>query len=162
MILITGGVKAGKSRFALKLARSYRRRAFIATGVPFDEEMKRRIERHKKERGDDFTTFEEPVKIWEVIREIKSSYDVIVVECLTTWLGNLYHYGIDVGNAISRLIDSLSGKEIIVTNEVGLGVVPADKATRNYVETLAALNARLAAMADEVYFVISGLELKIK
>ncbi len=166
MILLTGGVKCGKSSKALEFALRYKKRAFLATGVPFDEEMVRRIERHKEERKDLFDTYEEPVKIYEVIEKIKNNYDVIVIDCMTTWLGNLfYHFENDlerIQQEIEKFLNSLSGKEIIITNEVGLGVIPADRVSRKYVDTLGILNSKLALLSDEVYLMISGIGVKIK
>ncbi|AEH51779.1 bifunctional adenosylcobinamide kinase/adenosylcobinamide-phosphate guanylyltransferase [Pseudothermotoga thermarum] len=166
MILITGGVKSGKSRKALEIAKKFEKRAFIATGVGFDKEMKERIERHKKERGDDFVTFEEPLKIYEVISRIKDQFDVIVVDCLTTWLGNLFFEYQDDFETIERhvnlLLENLCGKELIVTNEVGLGVIPADFVTRKYVETLGKLNSLIAQRCDEVYLMVCGIGVRIK
>ena len=162
MILITGGVKSGKSRFALKLAKGFKKKAFIATGVPFDEEMKRRIEKHKAERGRGFGEYEEPVNLGTLLRKISSKYDVIRIDCMTTWLGNLFHYKVDLEEKVSEFIESLSGKEIIITNEVGFGIIPSDKTTREYAEELGKLNSRLASLADEVYLMVCGIEVKIK
>ncbi len=166
MILLTGGVKSGKSSKALEFALRCEKRAFLATGVPFDEELKKRIERHKEERKDLFDTYEEPVKIYEVIQEIKDNYDVIVVDCMTTWLGNLFYHFENapemVQAEIGKFLNSLSGKEIVITNEVGLGVIPADRVSRQYVDTLGILNSKLARLSDEVYLMISGIGVKIK
>ncbi|HOJ94719.1 MAG TPA: bifunctional adenosylcobinamide kinase/adenosylcobinamide-phosphate guanylyltransferase, partial [Fervidobacterium nodosum] len=95
MILVTGGVKSGKSSFALKLSEKYNKKAFLATGVPFDEEMKKRIEKHKAERGNDFDTYEEPINVPDTLNSIADKYDVIVFECVTTYLGNLYYYAVN-------------------------------------------------------------------
>ncbi|HID57522.1 TPA: bifunctional adenosylcobinamide kinase/adenosylcobinamide-phosphate guanylyltransferase [Candidatus Poribacteria bacterium] len=162
MILILGGVKSGKSSFALRKALEHPEpRALVATGEPIDEEMRARIEKHRRERGDLFETFEEPVELPTLLKRL-SRYSVVVVDCLTTWLGNLYHYGIDVGRYSDELISSLNGNEVIVTNEVGLGVIGAEPLTRSYVESLGRLNARLARVADEVYMMIAGIEVRIK
>ncbi len=162
MILITGGIKSGKSSYALSLAREFNKKAFVATGETFDEEMRLRIAKHKLERGDEFDTFEEPVRIYDVIQEIKDKYDVILVDCMTTWLGNVFHYGLDPDEEVEKLLASISGKEIIVTNEVGFGLIPADKTARLYTEKLGLLNLRLARKAQEVYLVVSGIPVRIK
>ncbi|RKX56439.1 MAG: bifunctional adenosylcobinamide kinase/adenosylcobinamide-phosphate guanylyltransferase [Thermotoga sp.] len=162
MILITGGEKSGKSSFALQLAMKMgERRAFLATAEPFDEEMKVRIERHKEKRSTSFDTFEEPIYIPNVLNEL-SNYDVLVIDCMTTWLGNLMHYNINIENMVKKLIDSLNGNEIIVSNEVGMGIIPANATTRKYVEELGKLNSTLAFQANEVYFMVSGIGVKIK
>jgi len=91
-ILITGGVKSGKSKYALKLARDFSgKKVFIATAEAFDEEMKEKIKKHKRDRGDRFITIEEPVNLHEVLNNIDC--DLAVVDCLTVWCGNLLHYG---------------------------------------------------------------------
>ena len=162
MILILGGVKSGKSSFALRKALEHPEpRAFVATAEPIDEEMQARIERHRRERGDLFETFEEPLELPALLKRL-SRYNVVVVDCLTTWLGNLYHHGMDVERYSDELISSLNGNEVIVSNEVGLGVIGADPLTRSYVESLGRLNARLAQVADEVYMMIAGIEMRIK
>ncbi len=161
MILLTGGVKSGKSLRAQHLAMECDQpRVFIATGVPFDEEMRARIERHKTDRGEGFILREEPVEIHKPLAEIKAS--VYVIDCMTTWLANLLHYGVDVPEAIDRLFRALTGREIVVTNEVGWGLMPAEAESRKYIDLLGGLNKRLAGRADEVYLMASGLPLRLK
>lgn len=165
MILITGGMKSGKSTFALNMALKYTKRAFLATGVPFDEEMRLRIEKHKAERKELFDTFEEPVNVTEVLKNIDNNYDVILFECLTTYLGNLYYYQLDVQERIDRLVDVLSNMSsnvIVVTNEVGWGIIPENPIARQYAEMLGKTNTRLAKLAKEVYLVVSGIGVRIK
>ena len=162
MVLITGGERSGKSSFALQLAmRLGKSRAFIATAEPIDEEMQNRIEVHKRERAGLFDTFEEPVNVTAILRET-ASYDVCVFECVTTWLANIMYRKMDVRQAVADFLSSLNGNEIVVTNEVGMGVVPADADTRQYVEELGRLNMKLAEVADEAYFIVSGIPMRIK
>ncbi len=162
MILVTGGERSGKSSFALRLALSRgNRRAFIATAEPIDEDMQRRIVSHKKERAGRFDTFEEPLDVATALKKT-ATYDVCVFECVTTWLANLMYKKVNVEEAVDRFLSSLNGNEIIVTNEVGMGVVPADVETRRYVEELGRINMRLADIADEVFFVVSGIPMRIK
>jgi len=165
LILITGGVKSGKSTFALRKALEYEKRAFLATGVPFDDEMKVRIQRHKEERGELFDTFEEPVNVADVLKEIDGRYNVILFECLTTYLGNLFYYGIDVQKELEELINvliSMKSEVIVVTNEVGWGIIPDNELSRKYAEILGRTNTKLASIAKEVYAVIAGIEVRIK
>lgn len=165
MILITGGVKSGKSSFALELAKNYQRKAFLATGVPFDDEMKIRIEKHKKERGNEFDTYEEPLEVSRVLAEISGRYDIVVFDCLTTYLGNLYYYNVDVESYIDNLINTISKLQaqlILITNEVGLGIIPENKLARLYMETLGKTNTKLARIADQVYLMVSGIGVRIK
>lgn len=167
IIMVIGGIKSGKSSFAIKyaLGRGYRKKAFIATGVPFDEEMKEKIEKHKRERSELFDTFEEPIDVISVLDRIDSEYDVAIFDCLTTYLGNLYHYQLDVEsyiNSLMRRLNSMKTDIIIVTNEVGLSIVPESKLARSYAETLSRINATLAQMANEVYLMIAGIDIRIK
>ncbi len=165
MIFVTGGVKSGKSSFALKLSEKYNKKAFLATGVPFDEEMKKRIEKHKAERGNDFDTYEEPINVPDTLNSIADKYDVIVFECVTTYLGNLYYYGVDIDNYLDKLLESFKNMKcelIVVTNEVGWGVIPENELARKYVETLGKLNSRIANVSDQVYLVVSGIGVRIK
>uniref|UniRef100_A0A7C4RW34 Adenosylcobinamide kinase n=1 Tax=Fervidobacterium thailandense TaxID=1008305 RepID=A0A7C4RW34_9BACT len=165
MILITGGVKSGKSTFALLMALRYKKRAFLATGVPFDDEMMERIRKHKEERKNLFDTYEEPVDIATILQKIDRHYDVIVLECLTTYLGNLLHYNEDVESRFNILVDvvkTMVSQLIIVTNEVGWGIIPENNLARRYVEILGRWNNELAKIAQEVYLVISGIGVRIK
>ncbi len=162
MILVTGGERSGKSSFALEKALAAgEKRAFVATAEPFDGEMADRIKKHKEERKDLFETFEEPVHIDEILAKT-ATYDVCIVECLTTWLGNVIYRKLDPSVMTDELVGALNGNEIIVTNEVGMGVIPADAVTRKYVDDLGRLNARIAKMADEVYFMVSGIPVRVK
>ncbi|MFN3691844.1 MAG: bifunctional adenosylcobinamide kinase/adenosylcobinamide-phosphate guanylyltransferase [Fervidobacterium sp.] len=165
MILITGGIKSGKSNFALQLARKFRRRAFLATGVPFDEEMEKRIKKHKQERGNDFETYEESLEVPKVLKIIENNYDVIVFDCLTTYLGNLMHYNVEIQTYINDLIDTLSTlkcESVIITNETGWGIIPDNKLARQYVEILGKINSQIANLSREVYLMISGIGVKLK
>lgn len=162
MILITGGEKSGKSTYALRLALERgSRRAFVATAEAFDDEMRARIKHHKEERGDLFETIEEPVEIPSILRRL-SSYDVVLVDCMTTWLGNLMYYKRDLSAMKDELLTSISGNEIIVTNEVGMGIIPLEASARAYVEDLGRLNAALAQRAERVIFMVAGLPLVLK
>jgi adenosylcobinamide kinase/adenosylcobinamide-phosphate guanylyltransferase len=162
MILITGGEKSGKSTYALRLALERgSRRAFVATAEAFDDEMRLRIKHHKEERGDLFETIEEPVEIPSVLRRL-SSYDAVLVDCMTTWLGNLMYYKRDISAMKDELLTSITGNEIIVTNEVGMGIIPLEASTRAYVEDLGRLNAALAKRAERVVFMVAGLPLIVK
>lgn len=176
LILITGGARSGKSNFALKLAHKCGRKVcFIATCEALDEEMKKRIERHKKKRPGSWKTVEEPLKPDQVIRGLnKAAVEVVLVDCMTLWLSNLILNGSEEvqeeleGYSISRLQEFIeacrefSGTTIIVTNEVGMGIVPGNKLARIFRDVAGRCNQKLAQEADEVFFLISGLTLKIK
>lgn len=162
MILITGGERSGKSTYAMRIALERgTRRAFVATAEPFDDEMRARIKHHREERGSLFETIEEPVEIPTVLRRC-ASYDVVLIDCMTTWLGNLMHYQRDIVTMKDELLASVSGNEVFVTNEVGMGIIPMDASTRLYVEELGRLNTALAQRADQVIFMVAGLPLVLK
>ena len=162
MILITGGERSGKSAYAMRIALERgTRRAFVATAEPLDDEMRARIKRHREDRGSLFETIEEPVEVPTVLRRC-ASYDVVLVDCMTTWLGNLMHYQRDILAMKDELLASVSGNEVLVTNEVGMGIIPVEASTRLYVEELGRLNAALAQRADQVIFMVAGLPLVLK
>ncbi len=167
LVLILGGVKSGKSALALSLAnQTVGKRAFVATAEPFDEEMKKRIEKHRLERGCSFDTYEEPVYLPAILKNLLNTYDVILIDCLTTWLCNLFFYKADIKLSIEKLVETLRsfkrGHVFVVSNEVGLGVIPENEFSRNYLNKLGILNQKIAEISDEVYFVIAGISLKLK
>src|SRR5262249_49919551 len=130
LILVGGGARSGKSDFALELARSLgKRRLFLATARAGDEEMAERIRRHQERRGPGFTTVEEPLALAELLRR-QQDHDVLVLDCLTLWLSNMLLEGADaeaILHRVDELIAVLAGgpmHAVIVTNEVGMGVVP--------------------------------------
>jgi len=158
-ILVTGGVKSGKSRRALELAKPFSPdRWFLATATPFDDEMRDRIARHKAERAADFETIEEPVRIDEAVR------GRMIVDCMPMWLNNLFFAGRegDWEAILDRFIARWPDDVVVVTNEIGMGVIPADPMSRRYGIALGAINARLAAAADSVELMVAGIPLKIK
>jgi adenosylcobinamide kinase/adenosylcobinamide-phosphate guanylyltransferase len=165
VILIGGGARSGKSRHALEKARAIQgTRAFVATAQPFDDEMTARIHRHQAERGEEFTTIEEPIELAPIIAE--ASFHVMIVDCLTLWLSNIMCANQDCDAQIDALIDasqSASGTVIFVTNEVGSGIVPTDNAfSREFRDRAGILNQRIAAIAQEVYFMVFGQAIRIK
>lgn len=166
---MTGGSKSGKSNFALLKAAEYNKKAFIATAEAFDLEMEDRIHKHRLERSDDFTTFEHPIEVISGLEKIGDTYDVIILDCVTVWLGNLLHkFEGDIGKInliLDNLIDIVSkidSELIIVTNEVGMGIVPGNKLSRQFRDLAGMLNQKLAQVATEVYFLVSGIPVKIK
>jgi adenosylcobinamide kinase/adenosylcobinamide-phosphate guanylyltransferase len=168
LVLIGGGTRSGKSRFALALARrSGPRRLFVATAQAGDEEMRARIDRHRQERGADFETLEEPIELPRVLLE--AEHEVVLVDCLTLWLANvLLEAGVPevVEKRVDELMDSLarrtSGRVIIVTNEVGLGIVPESELGRTFRDLAGLAHQRLSRQADEVYFAVLGTMLRLK
>lgn len=166
LVFITGGARSGKSKFALKEAsRILGNKAYIATAEAIDEEMRERIEKHKKQRGNIWDTYEEPIKIVDVIKDIEDQYSVIVIDCLTLWLSNLFLNNKNVEKEIESLYSSLSAVHcplFIVSNEVGTGIVPENEMARKFRDMAGFLNQNIAEIADEVYMMIAGIPLKIK
>ena len=164
--LVLGGARSGKSSFAEKLVlQGSGPRAYLATAQARDDEMAARIERHQLDRGENWSTCEEPVEISNAIRQAAKSHPVILIDCLTLWLSNLMEAGHDVEEATSELIDTLrevSADVVLVANEVGLGIVPANALARAFRDEAGRMNMRIAEVADTVYFVAAGLANKMK
>ncbi len=168
--LVTGGARSGKSDFALHRAlEGYKKRVFVATANAFDDEMKRRIAAHREQRKDLFTTIEEPVKLRDALLSISGDVEVVLVDCLTVWLGNIYYHNEDeetrVRNGIDEFCASLGSVVpdlYLVTNEVGWGIVPENALARSYRDMAGYLNRQVASRADEVYLVSCGLPLQLK
>lgn len=157
--LLTGGVKSGKSRRALELAEEFPgQRSFLATATPFDDEMRDRIARHRAERADAFLTIEEPFAIDLAVRES------MILDCIPMWLNNLFFAEREAEwePILERLIGAMPRDIVIVTNEIGMGVIPADPMSRRYGLTLGLINARLAAAVDRVELMVAGLPLRVK
>jgi adenosylcobinamide kinase/adenosylcobinamide-phosphate guanylyltransferase len=166
IILIGGGARSGKSRHALELARKRGSRLiFLATAEAFDEEMAARVAHHRTERGAEFSTIEEPLEIAAAIRKTTDA-DAIVVDCLTLWLSNIMlTFGRDVDAEIEQFIaaaQSSPAAVIAVTNEVGCGIVPDNTLGRDFRDHSGLLNQRVAAAAEEVYWMIFGQPLRVK
>lgn len=163
---ILGGSRSGKSSFALDCASKLPgSKAFIATAQAFDEEMKERIERHKKERSADWKTFEEPTALPQILSRISEDHDVIIVDCLTLWLSNLIMNDTAVDADIESLLSAAATCPsciFIVSNEVGMGIVPENALARRFRDLAGTLNRRVAEIANEVYLVAAGIPLKIK
>ncbi len=168
IIFIIGGARSGKSSFALKEAyRTKGKKAYVATGEAHDEEMKERIEKHKEQRGKDWDTFEEPLRITDVIREATGDYKVVVIDCLTLWLSNMMHSNLNTDSEVENLISSLRSRHrasriYIVSNEVGMGIVPDNELARRFRDLAGILNRKIAEVSDEVYLITAGIALKIK
>lgn len=166
--LVTGGVKSGKSRYALDLARSTfgSRKFFIATSTVLDEEMAERIGKHRAERRtpdgeDEFETIEEPV---DLPLALSRAGDFVLVDCLPMWINNLMYYEkTDLYESmLDSFINAVPPHAIVVTNETGLGNIPFDEYTRRYNRLLAEANRRVAAAFDRVVFMVSGIPLVVK
>jgi adenosylcobinamide kinase/adenosylcobinamide-phosphate guanylyltransferase len=167
-VFIGGGARSGKSRFALARAFALgQRRLFVATAEPLDDEMRDRIARHRQQRGSAFDTVEEPMALPEVIAA-ERAHDVIVVDCLTLWLSNLLVRGADADVAARRLdalVEALRVRHahvVLVSNEVGMGLVPETPLGRLFRDLAGGAHQRLAALADEVYLAATGVVLRLR
>ncbi len=164
-ILVLGGVKSGKSRFALEKAEGYPPpRLFVATAEAFDEEMAAKIKAHQRERGPGWHTMEAPVELPRILRSLPPA-SVVLIDCLTVWVGNLLFYKKDPQAYLQEFLEALKGIHapwLIVSNEVGLGLLPGETEARHYLETLGYLNRRVAALCDEVYLLVAGCPLRLK
>ena len=165
--LVTGGARSGKSRYALTLAGRHERRAFIATALVTDDEMRERIRKHREERGPAFTTIEEPLDLASALGRLPDGCGIAIVDCITVWLGNLMHVrGADgLFPEVKAFVEALRRPPcdiVVVTNEVGMGVVPPTELGREFRDRAGRLNQEIAALADEVVFMVSGIPLVIK
>jgi len=168
LILIGGGVRCGKSAYAMSRARVLgTRRVFVATAEALDGEMAERIERHVRERGSDFRTVEAPRDLVEKVEAIVDA-DVVVIDCVTLWLTNLLLRG-DLEAAILGQVDRLAAAlrakpfhALLVTNEVGLGVVPDTALGRVFRDLCGRAHQALARPADEIYFGALGTLIRLR
>jgi adenosylcobinamide kinase/adenosylcobinamide-phosphate guanylyltransferase len=167
MILVGGGSRSGKSRAALEMLNAAGpRRAFIATAQGWDDEMRGRIAQHRRERDSGIVTWEEPLVVAERICAEADACDAILVDCLTLWLSNHMLAGTPCLEAeYHKLLDAASqtrARVILVTNEVGSGIVPENALARRFRDEAGKLNRMAAERSDEVYWMIFGIGLRIK
>ena len=182
IILVTGGAKSGKSRFAESLAFKKEKRVYLATSVPLDGEMKSRVQKHKKQRGEDWLTIEAYKDLDNILEKTAKYTDIILLDCLTNMISNIMFEVYDgnwesvpdcipgkIENAVSAEINKIfdfnkvyKGDIIIVSNEVGLGLVPENPLGRYFRDIAGSMNQIVAAKSDEVYMVVSGIPVKIK
>ena len=165
--LVLGGARSGKSGFAQKAAENAvltGSPVLIATGQAFDDEMAERIARHQADRGESWTTVEAPLALAEAIAALPADA-VAVVDCLTLWLSNLMLDERDIAAEAAALVEAVAAcpaRLWLVSNEVGLGLVPETPLGRRFRDEAGRLHQRLAQAVDEVYFVAAGLPLKLK
>jgi adenosylcobinamide kinase / adenosylcobinamide-phosphate guanylyltransferase len=168
--LITGGARSGKSMQALKLALSYQRKFFVATGEALDDEMTARIDFHRTTRPPEFQTVEEPVNVVAAIEKLGKSADLVVIDCLTLWVSNLMQrHSADDGpilaesDQLAAALKAAAFASIVVTDEVGSGIVPTDHAeSRRFRDLLGWTNQKVAAVADQVLLMVAGYPVKLK
>ena len=183
LVLITGGARAGKSDFAADLARDAGPDVlFVATARPGDDEMKERIARHRSTRPAEWDTLEEPTDLVGALARHGGRYDAVVLDCMTLWVSNLLldieagrevqagrilktDGEVEVSRILEKLLDWHRGESstlIVVTNEVGMGIVPDNPLGRRYRDLLGRANRLVAASADRVYLLVAGVPMQLK
>ena len=180
IILCSGGARSGKSEFAEQLALSLKgRKAYVATGQAFDDEMKDRIKKHQLRRGKEWITFEIPLYLHKNWEQIKNVSDVILIDCLTMFTSNhVFAHGDINTQEDSNRIESIILEElrlllqdinisndktvIFVTNEIGLGIVPENKLARYFRDITGRVNREVASAANKMYLTISGVTIELK
>lgn len=168
IVLVLGGAASGKSEYALGIAGPRGPRAFVATGQGLDEEMTMRIARHRATRSTDWETVEVPIELEQWFLASGSRYRTILFDCVTLWLSNLigaHVKGPDIYTRVTTCLEVMratSARVVIVSNELGMGLVPADACTRGFRDLAGRVNQLIAGIADEVHLVVSGIPIRLK
>ena len=192
--LVLGGARSGKSAYAERVAKylggAPQHCCYLATGEAFDEEMKLRIAKHQERRGQSFFTVEEPVNLSQACRQLPPSTRVVLLDCLTTWMGNISYrrecalaegeasaeakgakaaevatFAVEDSPEVQAWLEYLPQAPcdvVMVSNELGLGLIPGDAYSREFRDSAGRLNQKVAAVADNVYFMVAGLPLVLK
>ena len=165
-VLVLGGARSGKSRYSQALAEKSRpRRRFLATAEAGDEEMSARIARHRADRGEGWTTREEPLELKSALRAEARADQIVLVDCLTLWLSNLMFAGRALGPEINDLageIDRLEGPAVFVSNDVGSGIAPTTALGREFRDWQGRCNQEIASVCGVVVWVAAGLPVLLK
>jgi adenosylcobinamide kinase/adenosylcobinamide-phosphate guanylyltransferase len=165
-VLVLGGARSGKSAFAERLVtETGLLRHYVATGRAWDEEMRERIARHRADRGESWQTHEEPLDLVGRLEALDEAGNVILVDCLTLWVTNLMMEERPMAEEFARLCSfaqQARAKLVLVSNEVGLGIVPENRMAREFRDHAGRLHQAVAAVATDVYFIAAGLPLKMK
>jgi adenosylcobinamide kinase/adenosylcobinamide-phosphate guanylyltransferase len=168
--LITGGVRSGKSLFAVARADEHAgsRRYLIATGEGLDDEMRERIARHRSSRPADIRTIEEPLALASALSALENHADVVIVDCLTLWISNLLGRGrsdseiLAEADSLVSVLGAVSFGVVIVSDEVGWGIVPEHPVARRFRDLLGWTNQKVAAVAETVLLMVAGYHLRVK
>lgn len=183
IVMVTGGARSGKSTFAeTKVAEVGDKIAYIATGIAFDKGMEDRIKKHQAQRPGEWTTFEQATDVYKIINDVSKNHDTVLLDCMTVMVSNemLGDFSIDwdhipmedvnmlerqIHDKVDMLLENIKDSDLtvfVVTNELGMGIVPEYRLSRLYRDVAGRINQKLSASADEVYFVVSGIPMKIK
>ena len=163
--LILGGARSGKSLFAENVLEHYTQKTYLATAVAHDNEMKKRVEKHRARRGPGWQTIEESTDIADVISTQGEKGIPLLLDCLTLWAMNLLSTGHNHQQEVKRLLDTLeriAGPVVMVSNEIGLGVIPETELSRLFVDLQGDINQAVAEVSDSVIFVAAGLPIVMK
>ncbi|MHB1110496.1 MAG: bifunctional adenosylcobinamide kinase/adenosylcobinamide-phosphate guanylyltransferase [Devosia sp.] len=166
-VLILGGARSGKTGLGERMAmRAGAKPAYLATAEALDGEMRDRVEMHQRQRQGRFATIEEPLELTREIVKAARSHDVILVDCLTLWITNLLGANRDVAAAVEDLVVTLAqintARVILISNEVGLGIVPENALARSFRDLAGSAHQRLAEICADVYLVVAGLPMTLK
>ena len=167
---VLGGCRSGKSRIAMSLAETTAasNRIFIATCLPQDDEMKERVRRHQQERGPRWETLEVPLCLTAAVRENSRAENVLLIDCITLWISNLLmeketeETVLDLLQKLSEALAAAACPVILVSNEVGLGIVPDNRLARTFRDLAGTANQILAAASDRVVWMVAGIPVFIK
>lgn len=178
MIVVTGGARSGKSSFGEGLLKNENQVLYIATSIPFDDEMKDRVKKHKESRPSHWHTLEGYKGLGKSIRELEQSYDGVILDCITIMISNLIlenfneHEEMDYEKLEAQVMEEiremvmelkkLDSKVVLITNEVGCGIVPENRLGREFRDIAGRVNQYLARESEEVYLAVSGIGVKIK
>ncbi|HEY7765103.1 MAG TPA: bifunctional adenosylcobinamide kinase/adenosylcobinamide-phosphate guanylyltransferase [Aestuariivirgaceae bacterium] len=164
--LVIGGARSGKSAYAERLAQSHPGElVYVATGEPGDEEMRSRIAHHRQRRGGKWRTIEEPIALAHVLRKECRAGRFVLVDCMTLWISNLLLADKPIPDAVEelcKLLPQLDGALVLVSNEVGLGIVPDNALARRFRDEAGFANQQIAAACSHVVFIVAGLPLRLK
>jgi adenosylcobinamide kinase / adenosylcobinamide-phosphate guanylyltransferase len=172
LTLITGGARSGKSSFSQSLCADAHSVAYVASAIASDDEMRSRIDRHRRDRPSRWLTIEEPLAIPEAVAQGQKQCEIVLLDCVTLWLSNLlYEWRAEdtaivekrVANSAAALLKACQvGRVIAVTNEVGSGLVPESAVGRHFRDLQGFVNQQLAREADAVYLLVSGIPMRVK
>jgi len=168
--LVIGGCKSGKSSYALRLADQMEKtpKIFVATCIPCDQEMQTRVDNHQKERGQAWQTIEAPLNVPEVLSREAAKAGIILIDCLTLWISNLLMQNEDgkwikqKGDQLVASIQNSACPVILVTNEVGLGIVPDNRLARLFRDAAGVINQTIAAACKRVVMTVAGIPVMLK
>lgn len=170
-LLVTGGARSGKSAFALNIAQNWSlkqnvKRFFVATAQALDDEMAERIKKHKEERPREWNCIEEPLELASTLKRLSDEANVVLVDCLGMWTSNNLKDDDDCfGKKVEELMEEIKnfkGSLALVSNEVGLGIVPADPGSRRFRDRLGTINREAASVCRQAALVVSGIPLWLK